>query len=209
MKIINQTDYPTPALRSIMVAVHNAEPRGRLKTWARLTVTIRYARKGDRPYTGNARYNGLRCTLSVPRPATTYAPGVDVTTLGDASLCRVVRFAALWRHEMWHLYGIRHAAYTDAIMWCQPECVDHVHLGPFADVHAVPPASAKTKPTKTELQAQKVAGLQARRLTWRRKKSRAENAIAKIDRSLRYYDRAGVDGATTERAATPRRRVRK
>jgi len=114
MKVRNSTGYDTRTLRSVLIAVHNAEPRGKLKTWKHLIVNIVHTRAGNRPYTGHAYYHGHYCHLSVPR--------------GELS---IPQFAALWRHEMWHLYGIKHCDYPPLLKHAKVECVQHVSLTKF------------------------------------------------------------------------------
>jgi len=124
VRVLNKTDYPTRAIRSILCAVHSAEPRGRLKQWHQLSVEIVYARRTNWPYTGSAYINGTNAYLSVPRPGTEYANGVH-------TCLAVVKLAALWRHEMWHLYGFEHCDYGPALRNWEDECVDHVDLNRF------------------------------------------------------------------------------
>lgn len=115
MRLVNQTNYDTRTLRSILTAVHNAETRGRLATWERCKVVVAYGRKGNRKYTGHAYFSGLKCHLSVPKG------GLDV-----------IQFAAVWRHELWHLCGVRnHGDYPSSIRYGRPSCVDHVDLTRF------------------------------------------------------------------------------
>ncbi len=191
MKLDNQTDYPTRVLRSIMCAVHSAEPRGRLRTWDRLTVKVVYSRGR---HTGYAFYHGLSARLRVPKDG-----------------MNVAKFAALWRHELWHLYGIPHADYPPNVMHCKVACVDHVDLGRFGGLLDAVPPPPPPKPTKLELQELKVARLLARRAGWATKAKRADRALAKIDRSLGYYAREGIEEAkaASPRASTRRRKVRR
>lgn len=102
MIVRNKTNYDTRTLKALLVAVHAAEggKRGRLKTWKRLCVTIKHSRCHG--YTGFAWYSGLKATLCVPK---------------DGILIR--KFAELWRHELWHLYGIRHSDYPPSIRYCR------------------------------------------------------------------------------------------
>lgn len=106
MKLINETKYDTRTLRSLVCAIHTFEANGgrghRLRSWKRLTIRIAYAKKGNRRFTGHAYYHGGYSHLSVPR--------------GTVS---VQHLAALWRHELWHLYGIRHCDYPESILYCR------------------------------------------------------------------------------------------
>lgn len=215
MKLDNRTKYDTRALRSILCAVHtldasaratsrNAKPNGRLRTWAQLVVVVRYARRGDRPYTGHAYYHGGNATLSIPRER------------DGASSCKVRELVALWQHELWHLYRIRHADMPPTVLRCRADApfVDRVveYLGAqFADGR-VPLAHepvAKPEPTVDERRAIKVARLVARRDAWISKRDRAVRALAKIERSLRYYAATGVEVPAVARAARPAKRRRR
>ncbi|UCC74352.1 MAG: hypothetical protein JSV86_07280, partial [Gemmatimonadota bacterium] len=93
MKLDNDTRYDSRVLRAIMHAVHAHEVgmgQGRLPTWPQLTVRVGYRRRqDDATYSGYAYYHGRFARLSVPR----------------TGVLDVARFAAVFRHELWHLYG--------------------------------------------------------------------------------------------------------
>jgi len=170
VRLDNRTHYDTAALRSLLCAVHTGEAghRGRLRTWDTLVVRIRYRRQGNRKYTGHAFLNGRKSVLSVPR--------------GQLD---ILEFAALWRHELWHLYGLRHRDYTPTVLYCKPESVvGMVEPGTLVEV-----APTKKVVSPDDERTARVKSLVDRLKRWESKRKRAETAITKIRRSLRYYER--------------------
>jgi len=208
MRLANATAYRTLDLRAVLCAVHtigaagltgspNARPQsGRLRTWPDLVVAVRYARKGNRKYTGHAYLSGYHATLSVPRGS-----------------CNLRVLVALWQHELWHLYGLRHDAMADSVGWCRANTlfVERVVTklgdqfgGALHETVRVP----APKPTAADKRVEKVARLVARRDAWLAKQRRAANALAKIERSLRRYEKLGAEVAPAK-AARPKRRRRR
>ncbi len=177
MKLVNETRYDTRVLRALLTQVHNREAkiRGRLRTWAHvLTIRIVYERRGF--YTGRASYDGSRCLLRIPRGS-----------------FEAVSFAAIWRHELWHLYGIGHRDYTEAAMACATSWVEGwVEPATFSEI-----VKTTVKPSLDERRAAKTISLAERLARWESKKRRAERAIAKIQKSLRYYEQAAGKISTT------------
>ena len=196
MKIDNRTAYDTRALRSILCAVHaldatsrggakNASSNGRLATWDRLVVVVRHGRRGDRPFTGHAFYHGRRATLSIPRES-----------------CDVRALVALWQHELWHLYSIRHADMPPSVLWCRADSpfVERVvaslapslggGLDPVALIEVPVEPVVEDKP---DVRVERVARLVERRIAWATKARRASTALGKIDRALKRYAAAGLD----------------
>ena len=182
MRLINQTPYPTRLLRSLICAVHTAEAKGgrgrRLPRWSRLTIKIAIRRAGNRDYTGHAYLSGHYSHLSVP------PGGLDVAA-----------FAALWRHELWHLYGIRHGDFPESIMWCQPTAQTAAMVERFGATipePAPPPApSALSRSSANIAKAQRDmarASERAKRLTTKAK--RTATALAKAKRDLKRAVRA-------------------
>lgn len=105
MRLRNDTLYPSAALRRILAAVHAREStrRGwrRLPQWGAVDVRVAYARRND--LGGWAYVGGNAAHVFVPR-----------------GVLPVSRFAALWRHELWHLYGFRHGDMPDHIHDWEP-----------------------------------------------------------------------------------------
>jgi hypothetical protein len=223
MRVINKTRYDTRTLRSIFCAVHGDMAR-KLDTWQHLCVTIVYSRRrrrhrfneetqkiehyldsgGPTNMNGNAAYSGYRMRLRVPR--------TQVNTLW---------LAKLFHHEILHNYGKRHSEYPthlDRKFWATgaegyrwiiakheiPELMDEPPEEP----------KVKAKPTKEEKQSEAVTRLIARRKAWVTKAKRAATALAKIDKSLRYYQGQGIEvpelaEAPVKTAAKRRRRKRR
>ncbi len=212
MKIDNRTDYPTRRLRSLLCAVHNAQGK-KLPTWGRLVVEIGYRRRGDRPYTGHAHLNGYFCRLTVPRPTIDVrADHPQYDRIKEKEGLAVAKFCALWDHEILHLYGVRHRDFSSSRMHCK--VTDRIRAmipDGFPDRLAGELPKAKPKPTLEEKQRAKVDRLLARRKAWIAKAKRALTALEKIDRSLAYYARQGLEVGELEerpkRAARPRRRA--
>jgi len=220
VRVENKTNYSTRALRSIFCSVHGDLPR-KLPTWRRLTVTIVYAKRmekwfvekedggkelvpmahGPTHMTGSASYNGRHMTLRLPRER------VDLLWV-----------AKLFHHEILHNFGTRHPDYpahlgrnfwkTDAegYRWV----IEKHGFEQYLD-EVVP--ESKAKPTIDEKRDERVQRLLQRRKAWVTKLRRAETALKKIDQSLRYYDKQGVEvpelEAPTKMAAKRKRRRRK
>jgi hypothetical protein len=102
VRVVNETRYPTAALRRIVALVHGRESTrtlfGRLGQWDRLVVTVKHsARARDGTgfpgwYSGWAHLGGTQSHLFVP-----------------PERLEVTKLAGLWRHELWHLYGVEHS----------------------------------------------------------------------------------------------------
>lgn len=171
MKLINDTSYPTRQLRSIIEAVHTKEgkgSKGRLVRWKRMKIRISYRRKGDRPYTGYAYLNGFYCHMSVPRG------GLNVAA-----------FIALWRHEMWHLYGIRHDTMPKSIEYCRINDWVRELLPRFPEVLeekiAPVPTLEDKKAAKLASIEKEVARADARVKIWGTKLKRATTGLKKAE----------------------------
>jgi hypothetical protein len=192
MKLTNETKYDTRILRSIMCAVHadgaavrigtrNARRKdGRLRTWRALEVKVVYAR--SRRYSGYAYYHGMYSLLRVPR--------------GHLS---PEHFAALWRHELAHLYGISHQEMGREIYRC--------HLGewsrPYAErfgptieekgLHEAPKAPEVEATERREAKLQelraKLARVEAREKAWATKAKRAATGLRTAAKDRRALER--------------------
>lgn len=189
MKLRNATHYDTRALRRVLVAVHNdvaTGSRGRLRTWRGLVVDVVHGRKHG--YTGHAYRHGKLARLRL-----------------DKARCSVAHLAALWHHELLHLYGIRHADYPcvgNGRYWLPAERYSDLHARLGLPEHLEPCApKPKPKPTIEDQRAR----LEARRRAWVTKQRRATTAIAKIDRALKRIEKKiggqHGDGRNDDRAA--------
>lgn len=214
MKLDNNTRYHTRTLRSIMIAVYRATERDLnkpLPQWKRLRVKIAYRRRQrsyvpvdgggyeshlkerepekGHSYSGHAYYHGSYSHLSVPK--------------GELS---VALFVKLWRHELWHLYGVRHEDMPPSVLWVRdgPD--------PWADVIArrfLPTITELPEPavdkTEEKLQAidTAIARAEERLIAWRRKYNRASTGIDSTEREIRRlrHRRARLLKEKTERAA--------
>jgi hypothetical protein len=217
MRIINKTHYDTRTLRSIFCAVHS-DMATKLDTWQHLYVTVVYSRrvarhtwneddrKIDKHYesggptnmSGHASYNGYRMKLCIPR--------TQVNTLW---------LAKLFHHEILHNYGKRHREYPQHLgraMWKTGAegyrwIIEKHGIPELMDEPPEPPKPAKA--TKEEKQADAVRKLLERRKAWVTKARRAATALAKIDQSLRYYQRQGIEVPELDAPVAAKRRRRR
>lgn len=99
-------------------------------------------------------------------------------------------FVWLVRHEVWHLFGVRHPDFPDAVMRATTPALDAVRaLYGIADGATLPVAPEKPAPTLEERASAKLEALAAREARWSSKLRRAQNALAKIKKSRGYYER--------------------
>lgn len=170
MKVVNDTRFDTRELRRILCAVHRDESRkrGKMHRWRDLAVTVSYAKRGNRGYTGHAYFSGWRAHLSIPR--------------GTANRAEV---AALWHHELLHLYGLRHRDFSPAALRCDTAPFVAAFPGDLVEAEKAPKS-------KEDPRAKRIAALVERRRRWETKAKRAATALKKIDASLRRYARLGL-----------------
>lgn len=126
---------------------------------------------------GHATYSGRRLRL----------------TLAGAS---TVDFLWLARHEVWHLFGVGHGYFPDAIMHATPgamEAVRHQYRPQITRWGASLPAKRPTVPapkaSAEDRAAAKLAAISAREKAWTTKLRRAQTALSKLKDSRRYYER--------------------
>jgi hypothetical protein len=187
MKIDNRTPYATRVLRSIMIAVanevaasHGPTPREPVvKIVARNPKVIRctgtdgvtHEARRSRTYSGHAYLSGRRAVLSIP------TTGLDV-----------VHFSYLWRHELFHLYGIRHPDYPRGVRYFDTEITPQIEARIVARFgsRVEPEAAPGPEPAEDRIGA-KLTVLDARERRWRMIAKRAATYLAKIKRSRTYY----------------------
>jgi hypothetical protein len=194
MKLINKTKYDTRTVRSILAAVHvagaavrvgnrNARHDGKLRTWKSLTITLTYnSTHWGRQYSGYAYFHGHESTLRVPKGK------LDVE-----------KFAALWQHELAHLYGIRHKDMGPAIMRCKTGEWTKPFVARFGQhleeegLHEAPKApeveATERKSAKLDELQKKLARIDAREKAWATKAKRAANALKKVAKERKALKR--------------------
>lgn len=202
MKLDNRTKYDTRTLRKLLIAVFRAQSdvfQARIPQWKRLKVRISYSRPGSAGYDRMVRlYESLGqstlaadvrtrqvaarrrhvsgCAYIQGSWANLRLPSQDVDTH---------RVAAVWVHELWHIAGSEHAGFPPGVMRC--------HLEPFHWVAeqfgpVLTEAAPKPKPV-VDLAAVRRARIEERLSGWESRLKRAQKAVSKLNKQLRYYDR--------------------
>jgi hypothetical protein len=173
MRVRNETTYDTRKLRSVILAVYREEARkrGELRAWPGVRIAIGYSKQGNQPYSGHAHLGGYLAHLSVPRDQ------IWVTS-----------FAALWRHELWHLYGIRHADYPPTVKWCHPEPMNYI-AREVGFTRIAPTAKIAARPDPIKATAQKRAAAEARAKRWATKLKRAQTGLKAAERDVARLQR--------------------
>jgi hypothetical protein len=198
MKLDNRTKYDTRTLRRILIAVFREQSgvfQARIPQWDRLQVRISYARPGVPLYmVGALREKGLSDAADAiaarrARHVTgcAYVRGRWTELRVPSGVVALDRLAAVWIHELWHIAGSHHEGFPESVMRC--------HTAPFAWVveqfgatlaEAAP--KPKLKPVR-DLVAERRTRLETRLAGWESRLRRAEKAVSKLNRQLRYYDR--------------------
>lgn len=156
-------------------------------------IPSKYGERAGYGYSGRAWVLGDRAVLNVP------GDGLDAASL-----------AALWYHELWHLWGVRgHRDFPAAVNACALRTIESAMPTsppamlvprPAEPVLPAPRMTDEEKATRrAERRASAVARLEERRAEWQRKKARAERALAKIARSLAGYERRTAAAARRAR----------
>ncbi len=202
MKIHNRTRYPTRVLgalirrvvRDVAVTMSRFEP-GELDT-----LPGRHTRAQVGPAAWQRRdaiLSGLAISI-VRLPGNEVGYGGWAYTSGHEAKLRIPgatmeldRFLALVRHEVWHLFGVGgHRAFPDAINRCAPEPIRELYRDLLSklgnQVVEEAPRAARRAPGVDLAQA-KLARLLDRQQAWEARQRRANRALAKIARSVRYY----------------------
>jgi hypothetical protein len=164
MKIRNETDYPTLAIRRVVCEVYRrtAKTEGPLPLWDRVRFDVVYSRQG-----GESGYAYRRGTLSRLR-------------IGRGGL-DPARLARLADHELLHLYGHRHMGmpcgrgdtywtteYLERFAWAR-DLVGEMML-----------EMAPAQPSLDERRARRMEQISAAIGRWESKLKRAENALRKL-----------------------------
>jgi hypothetical protein len=206
MKLRNTTNVETTTLRILIQAVINAVS-------ASFTKSGRpgFEREGDEARIINRRNKILaQCDIWVRQRTekrTTGRAWLDGTKL------RITIFNdepshLLWilRHEVWHLFGVRHPHFPDAVMHESAPALDalvELYAGVLRRVVTsegklpLQPVRAALSPDekqarRSDRKEQRVASLLERKARWESKEKRAKTALATIRRQLRYYEKQGL-----------------
>ena len=187
------------------VWIRQARPERRLGTVDERVTTLRadaaeYRRLApDRPGQGLAEAAD-ECEERA-RELEANGPEEQVWSTGRASLSgRKLRMTiggsdavlAVWlmRHEVWHLFGVRHPDFPAAVMREDAGSLEAVRRVYGIDEGAkLPPPKPKPKPTAEEREAAILADIAEKRKRWTTKLRRAQTAIAKLRTRERYYER--------------------
>lgn len=188
----NTSGYDTRAIKRVFTVVHAfmRSPKCEGKpapNWRGLRVKIE-GRDGGY-HSGRAYYHGRGCDwdvfLTLPRPVLRGTNWHTEHRKGKVQTYRVRALASLVYHELMHTYGYRHSQYNDI----RAEDLERL----FPDNYVLPTPAPKPEPVKVAAWIQKRDRLLARRKAWESKAKRAENALKKINKSLRYYERTYGD----------------
>lgn len=170
MNIVKNTSgYSNRALRSIICRVHSemVKLEGRkAPNWESLRIVVR-GRKRASYTTGSAYLHGrgnhrYDVVFTLPRE------------LSER------RFAWIVYHELMHTYGYVHSQYTD---------LSERQLDDFGFGHELIPLAATKKRVARNMKAERHLSAIRRLREWQTKEKRARNAIKKLQRIIRYYDR--------------------
>lgn len=118
----------------------------------------------------------------------------------------VISLLWLARHEIWHLFAVRHEHFPDAVMHettssrAAVATIFDVAEGTLLPLAKEP--GPKRAPSAEERATEKLARLVAREKAWTIKLKRAETALSKIRRSRRYYEKQ-ISGAAASAEKTP------
>lgn len=189
MRIVKNTSgYETRALKAVFTKVHAfmRSPKCEGKpapNWKNLRVVIEGRednRHSGRAYLGGHGYD-WDLFLTIPRPVKRGTNWYSKNQKGQRNEYRVHRLASLVYHELMHTYGYNHNQYNDI------RADDLERLYP--DNYVLPVPEPKPEAPKVAAWVGKRERLLKRRKAWQTKAKRAKNALAKIEKSLAYYER--------------------
>lgn len=186
MKITNKTRYSGVVLRALILStvtdvedvLRNDNERAPLRASAirdYCRVTVVYTRNGG--CSGWATLNGACLRIRIQRKAVS-----------------LVELIWLIRHEVYHLFGVEHAAMADAINNRSAGAYNNIrerfveHIERYGDTLSEISVAAKVKPTLEKTRSEKLTSIQERIDRWESKRKRAETAIAKLTKKQRYYE---------------------
>lgn len=187
MKITNKTQYDTRTMSRVFRTVYTRvaasigqnTPQFNRRLRKVLDVEVKYIRDG---YGYSGRAGGNWMILRIPRKELSIA-----------------KLAWLFDHEIRHNHGQDHRDYPQHMMHMEGDKKVAKTHGWVLDKLSLPETiteqepEKKPKPTKGEKQAQRISRLLERRKKWLTKKKRADNALKKINKSLKYYEKQGFD----------------
>lgn len=173
MKIVNETHWQTAQLRAFVTRVALAE----LEPAKRKVVTIRFVHSRTRGPSGYATVNGTSCTVRVPR-----------RDVNKPALAKVIA------HEFAHLRGWEGGRSNELFM---RGTARYGYRGNYQEYYAwtndlpldVQPPKPKNAIPPEQKDEKKIAGIQAALKRWESKKKRAETALKKYRRKLKYYEK--------------------
>lgn len=112
-------------------------------------------------------------------------------------------FLWLVRHEAWHLFGVGHEDFPNAVMHETPssrEAIREQYAAQIArygeTLPAKPARVAPPPPSAEERAASKLARIEEREKAWTTKLRRAQTALAKLKKSRRYYEKLAARPTT-------------
>lgn len=187
MKVTNSTRYSGVMLRSIFLSVVSDVERVFSKDLPvgtkRRAEFIRehchveyvYTRRGG--CSGRASLGGGWCRIRIAR--------------NEVSLAQLIW---LIRHEVYHLFGVHHAAMPNAVnRWSDRGTAAagemHAHLlARYGEVVKEEPLPTKRPVSVEERRVTKLTSIEARIVKWESKRKRAETALKKLQKQRRYYE---------------------
>jgi len=195
MKLDNHTRYDTRTLRKLLIAVFREQSvifQSRIPQWDRLKVRISSSRpavslrmvtalREHQLDSADAMATGRRAHVS----GCAYVGGRWAELRLPSGEVALDHLAAVWIHELWHIAGSNHGGFPESVMRC--------HTAPFAWViekfgATLTEKAPKLKPAR-DLVAERRVRLETRLTGWESRLKRAEKAVSKLNRQLRYYDR--------------------
>jgi hypothetical protein len=182
MKILKNTSaYDDAVLRKIICATHAymVKLEGRkAPNWDNLRIKVRskeYGWSGQSYYHGNGRGWGHDWDVFF-----SLSPNMTVWGIVTAVY-----------HELMHTYGYKHADYNDIPY---KECAKVFPDNPKAVTWNKPPKAPKPKAEKPPAWIAKYESAVKRKKAWETKKKRAETALKKINKTIKYYEKKYPDG---------------
>lgn len=185
MKVTNFTRYSGTMLRSVFLSVvadvesvfAAREGTKRRAEFIREHCLIDYVYTRQGGCSGRASLGGGWCRIRVAR--------------GEVSLAELIW---LVRHEVYHLFGVRHGDMPNAVNhWSASGTAavaeKHAHLVKrYGEIVKEEPAPEKRRVSTEEKRVTKLSGIEERIVKWESKRKRAETALKKLQKQRRYYE---------------------